>query len=151
MKSDIRRSKAALPAEAVLLDDLRHLIDEARSAVAVAVNAGLTMLYWHVGKRINDEILGGERAGYGKEIVATLSRQLAAKYGNSFSEKNLRRMIQFAEVFPDEQIVVSLIRQLSWTHRSVELSRLHEGLMRIMTTESIPQWLDTPNPAFSSM
>ncbi|MCP4660079.1 MAG: DUF1016 domain-containing protein [bacterium] len=25
-------------------------------------------------------------------------------------------MIQFAEVYPDEQIVVSLIRQLSWTH-----------------------------------
>jgi len=25
-------------------------------------------------------------------------------------------MMQFAEVFPDEKIVVSLIRQLSWTH-----------------------------------
>jgi hypothetical protein len=32
------------------------------------------------------------------------------------SEKNLRRMMQFAEVFPEEEIVVSLIRQLSWTH-----------------------------------
>jgi len=46
----------------------------------------------------------------------TLSRQLTEDYGNNFNEKNLRRMIQFAEVFPDKEIVVSLIRQLSWTH-----------------------------------
>ncbi len=46
----------------------------------------------------------------------TLSRQLVLEYGKGFNDKNLRRMIQFAEVFPDEQIVVSLIRQLSWTH-----------------------------------
>jgi predicted nuclease of restriction endonuclease-like (RecB) superfamily len=46
----------------------------------------------------------------------TLSRQLVLEYGKGFNDKNLRRMIQFSEVFPDEQIVVSLIRQLSWTH-----------------------------------
>lgn len=34
----------------VLLDDLRHLIEETRQGVAVAVNAALTMLYWRVGK-----------------------------------------------------------------------------------------------------
>ena len=32
------------------------------------------------------------------------------------SEKSLRRMVQVAEVFPDSEIVVSLVRQLSWTH-----------------------------------
>ena len=46
----------------------------------------------------------------------TLSRQLSIDHGTSFDEKNLRRMIQFAEVFPDEQIVVSLLRELSWSH-----------------------------------
>ena len=33
-----------------------------------------------------------------------------------FAEKNLRRMIQFAEVFSDREIVVTLSRQLSWSH-----------------------------------
>lgn len=61
-------------------------------------------------------MLYGERAAYGGQIVVPLSRQLGADYGASLGEKNLRRMIQFAEVFPDEQIVVSLIRELSWTH-----------------------------------
>jgi predicted nuclease of restriction endonuclease-like (RecB) superfamily len=63
-----------------------------------------------------EDVLGHQRADYGKQIVVSLGRELAARYGNSFEEKNLRRMIQFAQVFPDEQIVVSLGRQLSWTH-----------------------------------
>jgi predicted nuclease of restriction endonuclease-like (RecB) superfamily len=99
-----------------LLGDIRKLIKETRAGVAAAVNAGLTMLYWRIGNRINQEMLKGKRADYGAEIVSTVSRQLETEYGSGFSEKNLRRMIQFADVFPDEEIVVSLIRQLSWTH-----------------------------------
>jgi hypothetical protein len=57
-----------------------------------------------------------KRAGYGKQIVATLSRQLEEAYGKIFTEKNVRRMMQFAEQFSDEQIVVPLARQLSWSH-----------------------------------
>lgn len=55
-------------------------------------------------------------AEYGEGIVCAVSAQLAAEFGQGFSEKNLRRMVQFAAVFPREKIVVALIRQLSWTH-----------------------------------
>lgn len=99
-----------------LIEDLRGMIEKARQSIASTVNAGLTLLYWHIGNRIHTEILKEGRAEYGKEIVVTLSRQLALEYGKEFNDKNLRRMIQFAEVFPDEQIVVSLIRQLSWSY-----------------------------------
>lgn len=104
------------PSIAPLIGDIRALIDATRSAVATTVNAGLTLMYWRVGKRIRADILGNERAGYGDEIVVTLSRQLTAEYGRGFAEKNLRRMIQFAEVFPEQQIVVTLSRQLTWSH-----------------------------------
>jgi len=100
----------------LLLEDIRHMIESTRSTVTTAINAGLTTLYWNIGKRVNDEILKGERAEYGQEIVASLGRELVAEYGNGFSEKNLRRMIQFAEVFPEEKIVAALRRQLTWTH-----------------------------------
>ncbi len=100
----------------VLLADLRELIGQAREGVARAVNSGLTMLYWHIGRRIHQDILKEKRAGYGEEIVAAIGRQLENEYGRGFREKSLRRMIQFAEVFPDREIVVSLIRQLTWTH-----------------------------------
>ena len=102
--------------DGALAADIRGMIEAAHAAVAATVNAGLTMLYWRIGQRIGAQILKGERAKYGAEIVSSLGRQLAAEYGRSFSEKNLRRMIQFAAVFPEEQIVVSLIRHLSWTH-----------------------------------
>lgn len=48
--------------------------------------------------------------------MATLSSQLKEQYGHSFEEKNLRRMMQFAEQFLEEKIVVTLSRQLSWSH-----------------------------------
>ena len=99
-----------------LLRDLRQLIDEAQRKVAAAVNMSLTALYWHVGKRIRDEVLGQARADYGEAIVATLSRQLALEFGRGFAGKNVHRMLQFAEAFPDEQIVATLWRQLTWSH-----------------------------------
>ena len=99
-----------------LLHDLRGLIEETRSTIATTVNASLTMLYWQVGKRIGEEVLKGERASYGEAIVATVSRQLAEEFGSNFSVKNLRHMMRFAESFPDQQIVSTLSRQLSWSH-----------------------------------
>ena len=99
-----------------LITDLRILINEARNKVALIVNTEITLLYWHIGKRINEEVLGNQRAEYGKQIVSTLSTQLTEEYGKGFNEKNLRRMMQFAELFPDFQIVAPLARQLSWSH-----------------------------------
>ncbi len=100
-----------------LFTSIKALIEQSKQQVALSVNTTMSMLYWQIGKQINEEIKLQNRAeSYGKQIVATLWRQLVAEYGASFSEKNLRRMMQFAAVFPDEKIVVSLIRQLSWSH-----------------------------------
>src|SRR5574337_281556 len=112
-----------------LIADVRHLIVEARTHVASTANATLTLLYWRIGRRIHADVLAGGRAAYGEQIVVTLSRQLEAEYGRGFEEKNLRRMVQFAQVFPDEKIVVSLIRELSWTH-FLALLPLKEPLQR---------------------
>jgi len=102
-----------------LVGELRGMIDEARSSISSTINSTLTFLYWHVGTRIHKEILKGERAEYGRSIVASVSRQLTTDYGKGFSEKSIRRMIQFGETFPQEPIVAALMRQLSWTHFTV--------------------------------
>jgi hypothetical protein len=70
----------------------------------------------HIGKRINSDGLENQRADYGKQIVVAMSRHLTSQYGRSFEEKSLRRMMQFAQIFNDEQIVATLWRQLSWNH-----------------------------------
>ncbi len=102
-----------------LFPEIRQIIKEGKQQVAQAINVGLTSTYWHIGKRINDEVLGNKRADYGKQIVSTLERQLTDGYGRGFSSKYLRKMMHFSEVFPDFQIVASLMRQLSWTHFTI--------------------------------
>ena len=100
-----------------LIQDLRQIVEQARCRVASTANAELTMMYWHIGERINREVLGNQRAEYGKQIVASVARQLQEDFGTKgFDEKNIRRMMQFAQLFPDEQIVAPLARQLSWSH-----------------------------------
>lgn len=137
-------AKAATPApiDAVpLLTDLRKLIEQARQSASAAVNAGLTLMYWHVGQRLRTEVLGGQRAGYGEEIVVSVSRQLTADYGRSFSAKSLRHMMRFAEVFPSLEIVSTLSRQLAWSH-FMELIYLKDPLARDFYAEmcSVERW-----------
>lgn len=108
------KSKAVTNAK--LYNDIASLIESSKKRIAQTANATLTFLYWKIGQTINHSILENKRAAYGKQIVVSLSRQLTIEYGASFSEKNIRRMMQFAEVFPDEKIVATLLRQLSWSH-----------------------------------
>lgn len=100
-----------------LLSDIRQLIESAKSRVAATVNSTMTIMYWHIGDRINRELLGNERATYGKRIIANLSRRLTEQYGgNQFSEKNLNRMRLFAERFNDLAIWTPLVSKLPWSH-----------------------------------
>ena len=95
---------------------LSRIIESGKQQLAVQVNSALTLVFWQVGDKINRHILDNQRAAYGKQTVSTVSAQLESKFGRSFNEKNVRRMMQFAEVYCDFQIVVSLSRQLSWSH-----------------------------------
>jgi len=99
-----------------ILNEIISIVEKAKDQVVIQANSTLTITFWHIGNRIKAEILGYNRAEYGKQIIVTLSRELEKKFGRTFKEKNLRRMIQFAEKFPDYEIVVTLSRQLSWSH-----------------------------------
>lgn len=120
---DIIRSEAGLAA------DVRAMIEQTREAVARTVNAGMTLLYWRVGRRIQVEILKNQRAEYGGEILATLSQELTAEFGKGFSYSALTRMLRFAENFPEAPIVATLSRQLGWSHFK-EIIPLKDELQR---------------------
>jgi hypothetical protein len=115
--------------EDVLLAELRGLIEAARQRVAQTANSTLSMLYWHVGLRIRNEVLREGRAEYGAQIIATLSAQLVRDYGKGFNASALTRMVKFAEAFPDETILASLSQELSWSH-FVEILPLKQPLER---------------------
>jgi len=118
-----------LQSPAGLIADVRSMIEQTRGQVARIVNAGMTLLYWRIGKRIQVEILGNQRAEYGKEILATLSQELSRDYGSGFSYSALTRMVRFSEVFSDGEIVATLSRQLGWSHFK-EVIPLKDDLQR---------------------
>ena len=118
----------------LLLNNLIAIIEEGRKKLSYSANVTVTYTYWNIGKCINSNILENKRAEYGKQIVVSIARQLTKQYGKSFEEKNVRRMMQFAQVFNDEQNVVSLIRQLSWTH-FIALIPIKDALQREFYTQ----------------
>ncbi|MCC5946082.1 MAG: DUF1016 family protein, partial [Bernardetiaceae bacterium] len=113
--------------EKTLFKDIAQIIEQGKKEVTAQINSALTLTYWYIGDKINDYILGNKRAEYGKEIVAPVAHQLVEKFGKSFELKNLYRMMQFAEIFPDIEIVVTLSRQLSWSHFVVLLPIKNEA------------------------
>ena len=78
-----------------ILNDLVSIIEKTKTQVVIQANSSLTIMFWQIGKRIQSDILENNRAEYGKEIVVSLSRELTTNFGNSFKDKNIRRMIQF--------------------------------------------------------
>jgi hypothetical protein len=117
------------PQENVLFQEIRQMIDAAKQRVAIAINAEITLLYWQIGKRIQTDVLQGQRAEYGQQIIAKLSQKLTQLYGKGWSARQLRHCLQFAEIFPDLAIVNTLCSKLSWSHLRL-LIRIDDPLKR---------------------
>ncbi|MCH9739337.1 MAG: PDDEXK nuclease domain-containing protein, partial [Epsilonproteobacteria bacterium] len=99
-----------------LFKNIKELIEETKAKVTVTVNSSLTLMYWHIGKQIDEEILKSERAEYGKDIIPQLSKQLVKEFGAGYSKRNLANMVKLAQVFPNIQILQTLCAKLSWSH-----------------------------------
>ena len=113
-----------------LLGDIRSLIEAARERTAQAVNSALVGLYWHIGRRIREDVLNSQRAGYGEEILQTLSAKLVELYGRGFGARKLANMIRFAETFPEEP-PLGLILYADKSEEHVELLQLDRTGIRV--------------------
>jgi len=112
-----------------LFQTIKQLIEDTKKRVSVSVNSSLTLMYWHIGKQIDQEILKSKRAEYGKEIIVTLSKQLSKEYGRGYSKRNLLNMVKFYKTFTDKEIVQTLSAYLSWSHFN-ELVSIEDNLKR---------------------
>lgn len=125
-----------------LISDLRQIVEQCRNRVAMNVNSELTMMYWHIGERINRDVLGSHRAEYGKQIVSTVSAQLQEEFNSKgFAKRNIHRMMQFAQQFPDVKIVTTMSAQLTWSH-VVEVLSLPDDIQRefYLTLAASERW-----------
>ena len=102
--------------ESLLFARVSEIIETRKSRAGAYANREVTLMYWEVGQYISSVVLNGERAEYGKRILATLSQQLVATYGKNFEYTKLTRMVKFAELFTDVEILATLSQELSWSH-----------------------------------
>lgn len=99
--------------DGALFDRVATILEQSRANVVRAVNHHMVLAYWLIGKEIVQEIQnGGERASYGKQVIAGLSTRLASRYGRGFSSTNLR----YSERFTNYLLTVcqrSIARRMS--------------------------------------
>jgi predicted nuclease of restriction endonuclease-like (RecB) superfamily len=112
-----------------LFERIALMVEASRQRVAATVNAELSMLYWNIGKQLQEDVLQNDQADYGEQIIATVSQQLTARFGKGFTYSALTRMLRFYKTFPDAHIIATLSQQLSWSH-FVELIGLKDDLQR---------------------
>lgn len=97
--------------------DIKNILEQARSQARSAVNAAMVEAYWLIGQRIvEEEQQGQHKAQYGKRLIEDLSTALTSDFGRGFSYANLYNYRQFYLTFPEQEILYTARRELSWSH-----------------------------------
>jgi hypothetical protein len=125
------KEMAMMPADYVQwLADIKNRVLAARQRAALAVNAELVSLYWHIGR----DILQRQAAqGWGSKVIDRLGRDLREAFPEmkGFSRANLLYMRAFAEAWTDFEIVQQSVGQLPWGHNVLLLNRIKEQEARL--------------------
>ena len=99
-----------------LFNDIVKMVSEGKHRIATEFNSTVVVLYWSIGKRINEEILKGDRANYGDQIISHVADALTMQFGKGYNRASIFRMVRFAKIYPEQKIVATVSRQLSWSH-----------------------------------
>lgn len=99
-----------------LYKDISHLIETTQQETLRKISQTGVLLYWHIGQRINHDILKLDRASYGEQIIHDLASKLQMRFGSGFGRRVIYRCVQFSKVFYDEKIVITLTNHLKWSH-----------------------------------
>ncbi len=101
----------------VFHQDIKSILERARSKTRSAINSAMVEAYWLIGQRIVEEEQQGDvKAKYGQRLLENLSVELSAIFGKGFSYANLRNFRQFYLTYPDQEICYTLCSKLSWSH-----------------------------------
>jgi len=137
-KKELAVQNTALIDESQLFERVVEIIESRKSRAAAHINHESTLMFWEVGRYVSSTILDFKRAAYGKKILSELATKLMERYGRNFAERNIYRMMQFAEQFPDAEILSPLATKLSWSH-FIELMPLKTEEARLYYAQDATQ------------
>ena len=106
-----------------IFNDSCLIINKAQSVAYKVANTVLVQRNWLLGQRIELEVLQGNRADYGEQIIKKLSTQLTVQYGKGFDYSTLYKFVKFYKTFPDilDSVSTKSRQLLPWTHYRVLL------------------------------
>jgi predicted nuclease of restriction endonuclease-like (RecB) superfamily len=112
------------------LSGLKERIRTAQVRAALSVNRELVLLYWQIGRDIQER---QERMGWGAKVIERLAHDLKAAFPEmqGLSSRNLKYMRAFAESWPDQAIVQQVVAQIPWGHNVRLLDRLSDRETRL--------------------
>jgi len=130
---ETKQTNVSIPAasSAKVYEAIRSALAEVRTKVAVAVNTAIVGVYWEIGRQITEAV--GERAEYGRNLLAYLSERLTVEFGKGFTVRNLRQMRQFYTTFSNAH---TLRAELNWSHYRVLMRVEEAGLRDFYLSES---------------
>lgn len=108
------------------IETIKSEIKSAQYKAAVSVNRELIMLYYNIGKIIN------EHKAWGNKFIDNLASDIKLEFPNvkGYSVRNLKYMAKFAETYPDEQFVQQVVAQIPWGQNIVLLDKVNDDNTR---------------------
>lgn len=94
-----------------IIDSVKSEIKNAQYKAAVSVNKELVLLYYNIGKIIN------EHKTWGSKFIENLSADIHLSFPDTkgYSVRNLKYMAKFAAEYPDGEFVQTLSAQIPWS------------------------------------
>ncbi len=108
------------------IESIKQEIANARYKATASVNKELIILYYNIGKIINNH------KTWGNKFIESLSTDIALEFPNSkgCSVRNLKYMAKFAELYPDEEFVQQVVAQIPWGHNIVIMDKFDDENIR---------------------
>lgn len=103
-----------------LVQTIKQEIQQAQYKATLSVNKELIMLYYNIGKIIN------EHKSWGNKFIENLAADIKLSFPNAkgYSVRNLKYMSKFASTYPDEQFVQTVSAQIPWSHNVAILDKV---------------------------
>lgn len=103
-----------------IIESIKAEIKNAQYKAVVSVNKELIMLYYNIGKVIN------EHKTWGSKFIENLAADIHLSFPKvkGYSVRNLKYMAKFAAEYADEKFVQQVVAQLPWGHNIVLLDKL---------------------------
>ena len=110
-----------------IVESIKLEIKSAQYKAAVSVNRELIMLYYNIGRIIN------EHKTWGNKFIENLAADIRISFPDTkgYSIRNLKYMSKFAAEYPDEQFVQTVSAQIPWSHNTAILEKVKEPEQRI--------------------